>query len=82
MYTNHYALRYLVNKPKLGGRICIWMFLFQEYDFELIVKPRNFNLGEDHLSRTLLGEYVGNLDESLPYAHLFAIQMVDTILKA
>jgi hypothetical protein len=28
MFTNHSALKYLVNKPVLGGRICIWLLLF------------------------------------------------------
>ena len=38
MYTDHYALKYLVNKLVLGRKICRWMLLFQEYDFEVIVK--------------------------------------------
>ena len=28
MFTNHSTLKYLVNKPMLGGRICIWLLLF------------------------------------------------------
>ena len=28
MFTDHSALKYLVNKPMLGGRICIWLLLF------------------------------------------------------
>ena len=38
MYTDHSTLKYLVNKRVLGGRICRWLLLFQEYDFEVIVK--------------------------------------------
>ncbi len=38
MFTYHSTLKYLVNKPVLGGRICRWLLLFQEYDFEIIVK--------------------------------------------
>ena len=38
MFTNHFALKYLVNKPMLGGGICWWLLLFQEFDFEVIVK--------------------------------------------
>jgi hypothetical protein len=45
MYTDHFALRYLVNKPVLGGKICRWLLLFQEYDFEVIVKPGKLNSG-------------------------------------
>ena len=28
MFTYHSALKYLVNKPVLGGRICRWLILF------------------------------------------------------
>jgi hypothetical protein len=48
MFTDHSALKYLVNKPVLGGRICIWILLFQEYDFEIVVKPGRMNKGPDH----------------------------------
>ena len=50
MFIDHSALKYLVNKPVLGGRIYRWLLLFQEYDFEIIVKPRRLNAGPDHLS--------------------------------
>ena len=39
MFTNHSTLKYLVNKPMLRGKICIWLLLFKEYYFEIIVKP-------------------------------------------
>jgi hypothetical protein len=77
MYTDHFALRYLINKKVFGGEICIWLLLFQEYDFEVIVKLGNLNSRPDHLSCILLGEHVGNLDDTLLYVHLFVVQMVD-----
>ena len=40
MYTDHSALKYLVNKHVSWGRTCKWLLLFQEYDFEVIMKPR------------------------------------------
>ena len=49
MYTDHSALKYLVNKPVLGGKICRWLLLFQEFDFEVFVKPGRLNVGPDHL---------------------------------
>ena len=73
MFIDHSALKYLVNKPMLGGRICRWLILFQEYDFEIIVKPGRLNLGLDHLSRLESGEDPTSLDEGLPDAHLFSI---------
>ena len=29
MYTDHSALKYLINKPVLGGKICEWLLLFK-----------------------------------------------------
>ena len=77
MFIDHSALNYLVNKPVLGGRRCRWLILFQEYDFEIIVKPGRLNLGPDHLLRLKSREDPTSLDESLPDAQLFSIQMVD-----
>jgi hypothetical protein len=77
MYTDHSSLKYLVNKPVLGGRICRWLLLFQEYDFEVVVKPRKLNAGPDHLSHILSGEDAGNLDDNFLDAQLFAVKMVD-----
>jgi hypothetical protein len=51
MFIDHSVIKYLVNKPLLGARICRWLLLFQEYDFEIVVKPGKMNKGPDHLSR-------------------------------
>ena len=77
MYTDHSSLKYLVNKPMLGGRLCHWLLLFQEYDFEVIVKLDKLNARPDHLSRLELGDEGGSLDDNLPDARLFPIRMVD-----
>jgi hypothetical protein len=55
MFTDHSSLRYLVNNIMLGGTICIWILLFQEFDFEVLVKPGRLNAGLDHLSRITNG---------------------------
>jgi len=77
MYTNHYSLNYLVNKPVLGGRICRWFLLFQEYDFEVIMKPGKLNAEPNHFSRLESGEEGGSLDDNFLDAQLFSINMVD-----
>src|SRR5882757_9100745 len=77
MFTDHSTLKYLVNKPVLGGRICRWLLLFQEYDFEIIVKPGKLNARPDHLSRIDSGEEPSNLEDNLPDAQLFSIQIAD-----
>ena len=79
MFTDHSALKYLVNKPVLGGRICRWLLLFQEYDFEIIMKPGRLNAGPDHLSRIDSGEEPSNLDDNLLDAPLFSIQIADEV---
>ena len=73
MYTDHSALKYLVNKPVLGGRIYRWLLLFQEYDFEVIMKPGQLKVVPDHLSHIKTGEEPTNLEEGFPDAHLFVV---------
>ena len=73
MFTDHSTLKYLVNKLMLRGKIYRWLLLFQEYDFEFIVKPGRLNVGPDHLSRLELGEEPISLEECLPDAQLFSI---------
>jgi hypothetical protein len=70
-------LRHLVNKTMFRGKICRWFLLFQEYEFEVIVKPRKLNLGSKNLSHILSGEDAGNLGDNMPDADLFTVQMVD-----
>jgi len=65
MYMDHFSLKYLVNKLVLGGTICRWLLLFQEYDFEVIVKPGTLNAGPEHLSQIGTGEEPNNLEEGL-----------------
>ena len=81
MFTDHFALKYLVNKPVLGERICRWLLLFQEYDFEIIVKPGRLNAGPNHLSRIETGEEPTNLEDNLPDAQLFSIQITDDYFR-
>jgi hypothetical protein len=71
MFKDHYSLKYLVNNPMLGGRICRWLLLFQEFDFEVIVNPGKLNAGLDHLSRVTNGEEPNNLEHNFPDVKLF-----------
>jgi hypothetical protein len=77
MFIDHSALKYLVNKPVLGGRICLWLLLFQEYNFEIVVKSGRMNKGPDHLSRLGHGEEPTSLEDTLSNAQLLAIRKVD-----
>jgi hypothetical protein len=77
MFTNHSSLKYLVDKPVLGGRICQWLLLFQEFDFEVIVKLGKLNVGPDHLSRVTNGEEPTNLGDNFLYEHLFLVHIAN-----
>jgi len=77
MYIDHSALKYLLNKPVLGEYICRWFLLFQEYDFEFVVKLGCLNAGPDHLSQIENGEKPTNVEEGLPDAQLYAVRVAD-----
>ena len=77
MYTDHSTLKCLVNKPVLGGRIYRWLLLFQEYEFEVVVKPGWLNARPDHLSRIETGKEPTSLEEGLPDTHLFSVCVAD-----
>ena len=68
MFTDHSALKYLINKLVLGGKISRWLLLFQEYNFEIIVKPGRLNARPDHLSRLETGEEPTILEDNMPDA--------------
>ena len=51
--------------------------MFQEYDFEVIVKLGRLNVEPNHLSCIETGEEHTNLKEGFPDTHLFAVCIVD-----
>jgi hypothetical protein len=77
MFTDHSALKCLVNNPVLVGRICIWLLLFQEYDFEIMVKLGRMNKGPHHFSRLEHGEKPTSLEDTLSDSQLLVIRKVD-----
>ena len=66
MFTDHSVLKYLESKPILGGKFFRWLLLFQEYDFELLVKPGRLNVRPDHLSRIKTREETIIIEDNLP----------------
>jgi hypothetical protein len=77
MFTDHSTLKYLVNEPVLGGRICRWLLLFQEFDFEVFVKPGRLNVGPYYLSRITNGEETSSSEDNFPDAQFFSMQIDD-----
>jgi hypothetical protein len=70
-FTDHSTLKHLVNKHMLEGINCRWLLLFQEFSFEVIIKPGSCNVGPDHLSRLESGESGREIDDHLPDSNLF-----------
>ena len=77
MFTNHSTLQYIVNNLLLGGIICRWFLLFQEFDFEIVVKLGWLNAGSDHPSRVVNGEEPTNIDNGFLDVQLFQVDVVD-----
>jgi len=51
LYTEHYAIKYLANKPITNGRITRWLILLQEFDITIKDRPGKENPVADFLSR-------------------------------
>ena len=54
--------------------------LFQEFEFEVIIRPGKTNVGLDHLSRIELGEDPTGIEDDLPDAHLFRVEAIPSEL--
>jgi hypothetical protein len=79
--VDHHALKYIVNKPILLGVVSKWSMFFQEYAFEIFVKPRKAHVGLDHLSRIDNGEKEKQGEGDFPDANLFQVQLATRYLE-
>ena len=65
-----------MNKPLHHGRIFRWLLLFQEFEFEVVVRLGKLNVGPDHLSPIDTGEELTRVEDDLLDAHLFQIEAI------
>jgi len=77
-FVDHMALRYLVNKLDLSGRLACWILFLEEFDYTVEYKPGRMHKQVDHLSK--ISKDLGSLplEDDLPDASLFAIDVVPT----
>ena len=75
-FVDHMALRYLVNKPDLSGRLARWILLLTEFDYTVQYKPGKMNLQADHLSPLSTETGTEEMDDEFPDGRLFAVQKV------
>ena len=72
-FVDHMAIKYLVNKPELSGRLARWILLPEEFDYTVEYKPGRMHLQVDPLYR--LSEEMGTIpiDDSLMDDRLFVV---------
>ena len=75
MYTNHSALKYLLEKKDAKPRLIQWILLFQEFDLETMDKAGVENITTDHLCRLIVESHDAAIDDAFPDEHLMAISM-------
>jgi len=62
-FVDHIAIRYLINKPDLSGRLARWVLLLKEFNYEVEYKPDRMHLQADHLSRLSGLENITPIDD-------------------
>ena len=75
-HVDHDALKYMVNKPQLSGRIARWVLLLQEFDFTVTVRPGKRHANADFLSRLSEDVNPESINDSFPDAHIFHVDVI------
>ncbi len=75
-FVDHMALRYLVNKLDLSGRLVRWIFLLKEFDYTMEYKPGHMH--KQSFVETFKRPRFFTLEDDLPDASLFEVDVVPT----
>ena len=75
VHTDHYAIRFLMNKPITNGRVTQWLPLLQEFNITIIDQPGKENLVADFLSRIQHEDGTKLVDNTFPNEHLFVVSV-------
>ncbi|KAK8521400.1 hypothetical protein V6N12_005307 [Hibiscus sabdariffa] len=76
VYSDHAALKYLLNKKEAKPRLIRWILLLQEFNLQIKDKKGCENLVADHLSRLPITTLDAPIQEEFPEEHLFLAQGV------
>lgn len=75
-HLDHDALKYMINKPQLSGRIARWVLLLQEFNFTINVRPSKTHVNADHFSRLSKEVGIEPINNNFPDAQLFSVDVV------
>jgi len=73
VYTDHSALKYLLEKKDAKPRLIRWILLLQEFELEIKDKVGAKNVVVDHLSKLTIESHDTPIDDVFPDEHLLAI---------
>ena len=73
VHTNHFSIRFLMNKPITNGRVTQWFLLLQEFNITIVDQPCRENLVLDFLSRIQHDDDAKPIDDTFPDEHLFVV---------
>lgn len=73
LYTDHFSIKYLANKPINNGRITRWMILLQESDITIKDRTGKENHVADFLSRMPKPVDAAAVEDQFPDEHLFVV---------
>ena len=63
-HTDQNSLKYLVTKADLSRRIARWVFLLQEFNYEVVVKLGKANSNANYLSQQRGQEAISTIETS------------------
>jgi hypothetical protein len=75
LHTNHYVIKYLMNKLDINGRTIRWLLLLWKFGLRILDKTQKKNVVVDLLSRLTNPTDEDTIDDRFPYEHLFTISI-------
>jgi len=76
VYTDHSALKHLLQKKNVKPHLIRWILLLQEFDLEVKDKAEAENVVADHLSRLIIESHDSPIDDAFPGQHLLVFTSV------
>jgi len=67
------AIKYIVNKPELGGKLARWVLLLSEFDYMVEFKPRKKYERVDYLFRLFMELGTEDISEEFLDERLFTV---------